>query len=220
MAFSWEKDGTLIETMTEEGYRAGGEWVIGDRLPDGHPGKTDGSLLVKSWVALPDKYSGDRYPWKHRADERMWEQVWVLDGRLDCLVVQGSGERRTVLEYPRRRLPAELPPDAIRRWRLPDGYQEARGIAVCHHKTRRAGFELQTWADDRSVAACGEPFGFSNWHVRYVEVFQGRLRCQPYGGSPPAFDVARGQRVFLAPWSDVEWDGYSDEPSHGVVFYL
>lgn len=218
MAFSWEKDGILIEMMTAEAYRAGGEWVIGDRLPDGHPGKSDGSLLVKSWVALPEKYGADRYQWKHRADEHMREEVWVLDGRLDCLVMSGSGEQRTILEYPRRRLPVDLPPDAVRRWQLPAGYQEARGITVCRQETHHARYELQTW-EDRSIGACGEPFGFSDWHVRYVEVFQGRLRCQPHGGSPQAVDVARGQRVFLAPWSDVEWDGYSNEPSHGVVFY-
>lgn len=107
--------------MTEEERRAGGVWVFGDRLPEWHPGHTDGSLVAKSWWSYPvEKYSPGGYPFKDRKDTGHWEYVSVIRGGLVSVVRDGQDrEMRFLLGWQGRPREVDLPPSVLRRWELP-----------------------------------------------------------------------------------------------------
>lgn len=232
----WRENGVVIETMTEEECQAGGVWVVGNRRPDGHPGKTDGSLCVKSWIALPDKYGPGRYTPKDRFDEGLWETVWVLDGQLACTVDKAGRRRRVVLGHPGP-LWIELEPDALRSWELPDGCVSARGITLCTRGVRWPPVEVRPWIARPPEVYFTTPLEQLLWHARYAEVFQGRIHCTPLFGpteeftdvhgrhqerfTTPPLTLSPGQRMFLAPWAKVLW-GYDSKEGmiHGILLLL
>lgn len=215
----WNEHGVLVEHMGAA-RKQGGVWVIGNCLSDGHPGKTDGSLLMKSWVALPEKYGGNRYPSKSRADDQYWETVWVLAGRLDCLVQDGGEERCHVLEYPRRPL-IEIRPEAVRSWKLPEGLAEAAGVTVLRKESVHVSFEVQLWTG-QDLGAIVTPFGLSRFRLRYVEVFSGVMAVEIHEGTSTRRLILRvGDHIFLCPNKSGHVEmRCPDALAHGVVMFL
>ena len=119
-----------VGSMTDEYKKQGGIWVIGDNPYDSnpnYPGKNDGSLIVKSWVANKDKYSGSYAP-KSRMNQNLWEYVRVFTGSLDCTFYY-EDEIRSTLQYPDDGI--DIPPSIKRSWQLPENCNTATGITIC-----------------------------------------------------------------------------------------
>lgn len=205
---AWE-NGVWLGRMTEEQMKAGGIWVIGDKPYDSspdYPGKNNGEVLVKSWVANPDKYGGEGYEPKDRVREDRWEYVRVKTGRLECRI-HGHELLAYPLSYPDEGV--ELPPDIKRSWHLPQHYGLATGITVCRKLDRAPfkagaghGYEYWPWeaAPTLQESHICNPANLRDWSVQYIEVFCGELLLLTAGPAPGQHDrhyLASGQHVFL-----------------------
>ena len=182
MDTTWERDGLLFGSLSEEDCAKGGKWTVGDLLPPEHPGYSE-IVKYKSWVARRDKYGQGAYSFKDRTDSGLWEYVMNMKGILIAWE-KGRGTDDSA------RLPlhhghvVEFPPDTLRSWELPADREEARGSTVLWSgagmRTGRNvgsmlhGFYFHAWKD-AEVAELNATSPPRCFNVQYVEVFGGRL---------------------------------------------
>src|SRR3989338_8514845 len=122
----------VLVSMTNEQRTQGGIWVIGNNpynLNPKYPGRNNGFLLVKSWVATPEKYGDGAYSPKDRLHENKWEYVRVLTGCLECNVHSEEGVKSFSLHHPDDGI--EISPEVRRGWRLPKWCKKATGVTIC-----------------------------------------------------------------------------------------
>lgn len=178
-------NGVWIGYLSDQEYHNGGIWLIGQDLPDNHPGKVDCDPLYKTWVATESKYGGEGHitdpaqSGKPAHGGRL-EYVQVMTGQF---AVEVAG-RIYPLSFPSA---TELPADVRRVWKYVDEVQpEARGITVCRTPT-----------PETQVCGCGQGYTFaviesqtnsfprpqilklhcSTKRYQFVEVFTGALEC-------------------------------------------
>ena len=195
------KQAVWIGRMTEDQAKNGGIWTIGNSPYDpdpNYPGKNNGEFFVKSWVATPKKYGGN-YPPKDRTAEGLWEYVRVFTGILECQIHMDDGSiQNTPLLWPKDGV--EIPPQAVRSWRLPKGYI-ARGITICSPKRlserrmENRSHEYYAW-DEYSLDFILR-YVLSRRSLTYLEVFAGNLEVYPRSQHLIAFTP--GRHAFLMP---------------------
>lgn len=222
----WE-NGEWFGRMTEEQKTAGGIWVIGDKPYDSspdYPGKNNGDLLMKSWVANPVKYTD--YLVKDRLDTGHWEYVRVMTQRLDCKIHQNP-----VLTYPLM-YPDEgvdMSPEVKRRWYMSNGMRVATGITLLRQLERAPfkagagpGYEYWLWDTDSTYFRLpfDGPLNLQEWDYRYIEVFSGRLAFFHFckGAWKDRVELKAGDHVFCKP--DLRKFVQLGEKARGIVLYF
>lgn len=221
-------NGVWIGTMSEEQKKQGGIWVMGNspyNSDPNYPGRNDGSILVKSWIANPDKYGDSGYKPKDRIHENRWEYVRVFAGCLECVVGDGDEVISSPLEYPDEGV--ELRPETLRRWRLYSRHTYAAGIAICRTLSthpHKAGwgpnYEYATW-DSRSRVSAEVLAAPRNrqqkWKFRYVEVFEGTIE---FTAESTSHIMRRGEHAFLPLDLALSFDINVGNHSKGIVMYF
>lgn len=228
---AWDESGLWVCRRTEGQWLQGGVWIVGDvpycTDPD-YPGKNDGSVLVKLWVAHGDKYGGGYAP-KERIAENRWEYVRVFGGCLVCEISDGSGN---VVE--RRGLCCldpgiDLPPHVLRSWRLPGdrSFETALGITICRRcehfplfAGEGRGYVVFVW-DEEVFSLQPQRFSASECspkaQTQLVVVLGGTLLYSS-AQDPIQYALEEGDFTFLRSDAAVVWE--PKRFSRGIVFYF
>lgn len=180
---AWDRNGVWLHTLTEEEKQQGGIWTIGnnpfDLSPD-YPGRNDGSLLVKDWIANPDKYGGEGYAPKDRIHENRWEYVKANEV-LQCRVFKDG---KTLIYNTHAHADGiDLPPEVRRSWHLPKGCSYASGITICREVIGRPllpgsgpGYEFVPLIGNTELSQLdilNSPRNLQGWNYLYLQPFEG-----------------------------------------------
>ena len=225
-AAEWAAHGVFHSRTAKEEWDAGGVWLLGDRWPDGYPGKTSG-FCYKSWCSRPEKkYLPGNYPIKDRVQEDQWEFVQVLDGCLECVVQDEGRTKRFPLE---RSELVDIPPTLKRFWQFAEGEGTfASGIAFFRElgappvqPGAGEGYEFRLW-DSGELSRLERPMNLSSWAVRFVEVLttEGILHAKVRTLSGEAREYALSCRGHLFLRSDVAVTWQCRGNPSGIVVYL
>lgn len=191
----------LIGHTTRLQRHSGGAWLIGDQLPQEHPGRTD-RVSYKSWVAYPIKYAPGKYPLRCRTEQGHWEYVQVFRGVLDCIVVRDDITCRGSFN---RFAAIDLPPEIARRWELPPTQRMASGITLLRRSGSltgadafESGYQFHVWTA-RSLPLVVAALSSIEWRVCFIEVLAGtvQLSLNKTFGRISCFTLSVGQHVFL-----------------------
>lgn len=191
MEYAWERCGLLAGSLAEAECSDDGRWLVGDLLPDGHPGKST-VVKYKSWVARPGKYAPGAYPFKNRTREGLWEHVLLMSGAFTLLKQEpGSDRVQRIPLTPGRSV--EVAPDTLRSWELPTDCTEARGVTILWDgrgvrgqaalSSIELGFRFESWTGVPIKGPLQPAFGNFRLNVRLVEVFRGTLLCYSRGST-------------------------------------
>lgn len=225
-AAEWAAHGVFHGRITPEEWDLGGVWLLGDRWPDGYPGKTS-KFCYKSWCSRPEeKYRN--YPPKNHVMDGQWEFVQVLDGCLECVVEEDGDIKQFPLE---RGKWVDIRPEPLRHWRFAEGKPAfASGIAFFRRlgappirPGAGEGYEFRLWRKhqiDRLV----DPLNLPSWSVKFVEVLPGSGaglwgEVITLRGIVRTYVLGGGNYLFLHHGVKVNWPRMEGDPS-GIVVYL
>lgn len=224
MDSTWEKDGLLFGSLSEEDCAKGGKWTIGDLLPQEHPGHSQ-LIKYKTWVARPDKYKPGSYAFKDRLDSGLWEYVMVMKNTLIALESTQDNSHISKYELNPGKV-AEFPPKALRSWELPNGAKEARGCTLLYYRTavkieglRGYGdFCFEQWDVSTAADQLYGPFPEGSFGVQYVEVFNGSLLCITGKGT---VTLNSGDHVYVGTGVSVRFQIKEEKTkTYGTVLYF
>ncbi|MBI2096549.1 MAG: hypothetical protein HYT40_00075 [Candidatus Sungbacteria bacterium] len=170
-----------------------GEWLVGNQLPDGHPGRVRPNdprrLLFKVWLAGNSaKYARtpERKGWEPPlpAHEGRLEFVQVLTGRFAC-------EKRDGVKVLENGDAVELVSDEYRCWFLPEGSRVASGTTICREMPEvpqelgsGTGYEYFAWVRPAAFLGSIEWYVPKSAEIRYklTVVLEGELLLHRAGG--------------------------------------
>lgn len=191
MNTSWNHDGLLFSTLSDDECAKGGKWMIGALFPLSEPGHSN-IVQYKSWVARVDKYRPGSYPFRDRCDSGMWEYVLVMQGVLVAMERVIKDRVARINLFPGH--VAEFPPDASRSWELGPDHDEARGCTILWSGEGMRvdeglggflhGFCFESWTGKTAAERLHrtleplENFPEPDLQVQLVEVFNGSMLCQ------------------------------------------
>lgn len=217
---SWDEHGVWIGHVEQEN----GQWLIGDQLPEGHPGHIDPKdprgLMVKYWTACSNdasrKYLGVGYTPPLPAHGERIEGVQVLWGWLcceygACILELGRGSGK-VISNDR----IDLRPSERRRWFLGNS-TFAWGVTICRQAEvlpevfgAGAGYEYlvldtaQT-KPDKWPGLLRAPAHLANWSCQLMMLFRGFM-CRRVAGKVIHRLLAFSKNyVYTQPGTEGDW---------------
>lgn len=198
---------------------SGGAWLIGDALPDGHPGRST-VLCYKSWSARPDKYASGHYPPRTRASDTFWEYVQVVRGRLRCIVTRDTGYALCCDLHAGSW--ADVPPHFSRSWELPEGIHSARGVTIlrkldsepdCYMDTKE--YQIRFWEGSQLAVLSDEQDSSPFRRMQFLEVFTGSLHVKTQGAS---YSLSANEHLFSEANSGLAYE-YASTGASGVLIH-